>query len=156
MFYIAKAGKPHSIGENLLIPVVHEVLKTVVHHSNPSQITRSIPLSNDSVRRRIDEMAVDVEETLCDILKNTAFSLQIDESTLHGNETLLLGYVRFIRGERICEELLFARTVLTNKTGLNIFLVVEKFFIEKGIPLKISSPVLLMGNLQWLDSIKVS
>ena len=80
-------------------------------------------------------MADDVEEKLCDILKGTTFSLQIDESTLPGNEALLLGYVRFIKEERICEELLFARTVLTNKTGENIFRVVETYFNEKGIPL---------------------
>ena len=132
---IAKAGKPHSIGEDLLMPVIHEVLKTVVHHSSPEQIIKRIPLSNNTVRRRIDEMAADVEEKLCDILKNTSFSLQIDESTLPSNEALLLAYVRFIREERICEEMLFARTLLTNKTGSAIFKVVETFFNEKGIPL---------------------
>ena len=58
---IAKAGKAHSIGETLLIPVVHEVLKTVVQVDAPEQITRSILLSNNTVRRRMDEMAADVE-----------------------------------------------------------------------------------------------
>ena len=40
---IAKAGKPHTIGEDLIMPVVYEVLKTVVHHSTPDQIIKSIP-----------------------------------------------------------------------------------------------------------------
>ena len=132
---IAKAGKPHSIGESLLLPVVREVLKTVVGHKAPDQVIKNIPFSNDSVRRRVVEMAANVEEKLCEILKNTTFSLQIDESTLPGNEALLLGYVRFIRDECICEELLFARTVLTHKTGEAVFRVVESFFNEKEIPL---------------------
>ena len=65
---IAKSGKPHTIGEDLIMPVVHEVLKTVVHHSTPDQIIKSIPLSNNTVQRRIDEMSADVEEKLYDIL----------------------------------------------------------------------------------------
>ena len=132
---ISKAGQSHCIGERLLMPVVHEVLKTILRHQAPDQIIKRIPLSNDSVRRRMDEMASNVEEQLCEIVKSRPFSLQIDESTLPGNEALLLCYVRFIRDERICEELLFARTVLTNKTGEAIFRVVESFFNEKGIPL---------------------
>ena len=88
-------------------------------------------------------MAADVEQTLIDILKNTSFSLQIDESTLPGNEALLLGYVRFIKDENMCEELLFAKTVLTNKTGEAIFHVVETFL-----------PVQQMMSHQWLSVIK--
>uniref|UniRef100_A0A5S6QBN6 DUF4371 domain-containing protein n=1 Tax=Trichuris muris TaxID=70415 RepID=A0A5S6QBN6_TRIMR len=68
-----------------------------------------IPLSNDTVQRRIDEMANDVEVTLCDFLKATQFSLQLDESTLPGNEALLLAYVRFIKAEKLEQEMLFAR-----------------------------------------------
>uniref|UniRef100_A0A5S6QBR2 Integrase_H2C2 domain-containing protein n=1 Tax=Trichuris muris TaxID=70415 RepID=A0A5S6QBR2_TRIMR len=44
---IAKSGKPHTIDEELLLPV-------------------KFPLSNDAVQHRIDHMATAVEETLCD------------------------------------------------------------------------------------------
>uniref|UniRef100_A0A5S6QF61 DUF4371 domain-containing protein n=1 Tax=Trichuris muris TaxID=70415 RepID=A0A5S6QF61_TRIMR len=54
-------------------------------------------------------MANDVEETLCDFLKATQFSLQLDESTLPGNEALLLAYVRFIKAEKLVQEMLIAR-----------------------------------------------
>ncbi|KHJ46987.1 hypothetical protein D918_02528 [Trichuris suis] len=37
-------------------------------------------------------MAMDVEEALCDLLRRIEFSLQLDESTLPGNEALLLAY----------------------------------------------------------------
>ena len=45
---IVKAGKSHTIGESLLMPVVLEVLKTVVHHESPEQIIKSISLSNNT------------------------------------------------------------------------------------------------------------
>ena len=105
---IAKSGKPHNIGEELLLPVVTEVLKTVLHHKSPAQITKAIPLSNSTVQRRVDEMAANIEETLCNKLKTTKFSLQIDESTLPNNESLLLGYVRYVSDGCCKKELLFA------------------------------------------------
>ncbi|XP_071745463.1 zinc finger BED domain-containing protein 5-like [Lepeophtheirus salmonis] len=86
---IARSGKPHTIGEEFILPAVREVLHTVVHKS-PDQIMKSISLSSNSVQRRIDEMAENVEDKLCNILAATEFSLQLDESTLPGNESLLL------------------------------------------------------------------
>lgn len=38
---IAKAGKPHTIGEELIIPAVKEVIETVLHHKTPSDIIKS-------------------------------------------------------------------------------------------------------------------
>ena len=43
----------------------------------------------------------------------TEFSLQLDESTLPGNELLLLAYVHFIKGGSLCQELLFAHLLET-------------------------------------------
>ena len=43
---IAKAGKPHTIGEELILPAVKEVIKTVLHKS-PEQVIKSIPLSDN-------------------------------------------------------------------------------------------------------------
>ena len=85
---IAKAGKPHTIGEELILPAVKEVIRTVLHKS-PEQVIKSIPLSDNSVQRRVDKMAENVEETLSKMLMTT-------ESTLPGNESLLLEYLRFI------------------------------------------------------------
>ena len=79
-------------------------------------------------------MASDVEKTLCSILKTTEFSLQIDESTLPGNEALLLAYVRFIHEEIMVEEMLFARALVTDTKGESIYKVVENLFQEKEIP----------------------
>ena len=48
---IAKAGKPQTIGEELILPAVKEVIKTVLHKS-PEKVIKSIPLSDNSVQRK--------------------------------------------------------------------------------------------------------
>ncbi|CAH2021449.1 unnamed protein product [Acanthoscelides obtectus] len=60
---IAKSGRPHTIGEKLILPAVEEVLKTVLHKP-ASDIIKRIPLSNNTVERRIDEMSSDIESFL--------------------------------------------------------------------------------------------
>jgi hypothetical protein len=60
---IAKAGKPHNIGESLILPAVSVVISTVMNQSL-HEITQTIPLSNPSVSRHVDEMADDAEKQL--------------------------------------------------------------------------------------------
>ena len=131
---IAKAGKPHTIGEELILPANKEVIKTVLHKS-PEQVIKSIPLSDNSVQRRVDKMAENVEETLSKMLTTTEFSLQLDESTLLGNESLLLAYVRFIKGGSLHQELLFPRLLETDTKGESVYRVVDDYFQKKSIPL---------------------
>ncbi|KAJ8961494.1 hypothetical protein NQ318_014742 [Aromia moschata] len=102
----AKSGKPHTIGEKLILPAIEEVLKPhklkTTHikntqmHKPASGIIKIIPLSNNTVQRRIDEMSHDIESFLGNFLQTTYFSIPLDESTLPGNEALLLAYVRII------------------------------------------------------------
>ncbi|CAH1990456.1 unnamed protein product, partial [Acanthoscelides obtectus] len=100
---IAKSGKPHTIGEKLILPAVEEVLKTVLHKP-ASHIIKRIPLSNNT----------DIESFLCNCLQTNHFSIQLDESTLPNIAALLLAYGRFIMNQEVYEELLFARTLITD------------------------------------------
>ena len=102
--WIAKSGKPLTIGEELILPAVNEVLRTVLRKL-PHDIIKTIPLSNSSVQRWIDELAANVEDTLCSVLRTTDFALHLDESTFSGNESLLLGYVCFAKDEILVQEL---------------------------------------------------
>lgn len=116
------------------MPAIEEVLKTVLHKPAYDKLKR-IPLSNNTVQRRIDEMSYDVENFFCNYLRTTHFSIQLNESTLSGNEALLLAYVRFVLNQKIHEELLFARTLTTYTKSESIFNVFRDFFMEKAIPL---------------------
>ena len=77
-------------------------------------------------------MAQCVENSLYDYLKTSAFSLQLEESTLPGNEALLLAYVK---EEQFCQELLFSKCLETDTKGLTLFTELNRFFDEKAIPL---------------------
>ena len=57
---IARTGTPHTIDEKLILPCVKEVIETVMCQSS-TPVLSTIPLSNDTVQRRIDEMGDDVE-----------------------------------------------------------------------------------------------
>ncbi|KAJ0177194.1 hypothetical protein K1T71_007203 [Dendrolimus kikuchii] len=133
---IAQNSKPHNIREKLILPAIKEVIPTVLHKP-AADIFRKITLNKNSMQRRIYEMAENIEGSLCNHLRTSQFSIQLDESTLLTNEALLLSYVRFIKDEKIWEELLlFARNLETDTKGEIIFNTLEKFCDEKKISLK--------------------
>lgn len=78
-------------------------------------------LSNNTVQRRIDEMAGDIERIIWNILRNIEFSLQLDESTLPNDESLLLTYVQFIHNRKLYQELLFALTMESDNKEYSYF-----------------------------------
>lgn len=132
-YLIAKSGKPHSIAENLLIPAIHEVL-SLMTTLNPSGIISSIPLSNDTVSRQIDEMAKDIEGQLCQHLQATEFTLQLVESTVCDNEAILLAFVGYIKDDKLFKEMPFARSLTTDTKGVTIFDIVKTFLMRKIYP----------------------
>ena len=57
---------------------------------------KGISLSNDTVERRISDMADDTERQIVEkIKKSELFALQLDESTHIQNKSILLTYVRY-------------------------------------------------------------
>jgi hypothetical protein len=72
-----------------------------------AQQLKSIPLSNDTVSRRISNILEDLNEQLFEKLKNNIFALQVDEATDKHRQSYLLAYVRFIDDKDIREEILF-------------------------------------------------
>ena len=60
-------------------------------------VLKALPLSNDSIRKRIDEMSSDVESLLVEKSKTSKFSIQLDKSTVSDNKAVLMTYARFIQ-----------------------------------------------------------
>ncbi|PIK50480.1 putative SCAN domain-containing protein 3-like [Apostichopus japonicus] len=130
---IAKAKKPHSIGEELLKPVLIDVV-SLLCGKNAAEKIKNVPLSNDTVKRRIDSMANDCEKQLVDILKEIKFAIQLDETTTITNEALLLVCVRYIATDGdVNQDLLFSSNLDTTTRGEDIFETVDGYFQEKGI-----------------------
>ena len=91
-------------------------------------LLRAVPISNDTVRQRIDEMSSDELTQLVDILSVTKHSLQVDESALSNNESLFLGYVRFVYNIQAQEEMLFAISLSADTRATTVFNAVERFY----------------------------
>ena len=133
-FLIAKKGLPFNVGESLVAPAVKEIISTVME-KDPTPVLRAVPLSDTTVTRRINEMGTNIEDQLCEILRNTSFSLQLDETTTSDNNALLMVYVRYITDGNIMEELLFCKCLETDTKGLTIFQTLSDYFRNKSIPL---------------------
>jgi hypothetical protein len=75
-----------------------------------------VPLSNDTIARRIHDLAHDMEDQLIEQIKLAKyFSLQLDESTDVANMAVLMVYVRFEHEGDLKEEFFFCFT--TNKNN---------------------------------------
>ena len=70
---------------------------------------------------------VNVENQICDILKTSTFSLQLDETSTFDGNALLMAYVRYInpRTRELSEELLFSQYLETDCKGQSIFNVLK-------------------------------
>jgi hypothetical protein len=57
---IAKSKKPHTIAENLVLPSIIDTIKIFFGEEKIKEIEK-IPLSDNTIKRRIDDMGIDVE-----------------------------------------------------------------------------------------------
>lgn len=131
---IAKSAKPHSVGERLIKPCISVFLREVLNYDDDS-ILRVMPLSNDVVRVRIDEMGANVEKQLVEKLRKREFVLQVDESTVRGSDAVLLAFVRYADENGLQEEMLFCERFLTTTTAADIYYLVTNYFADQNIPL---------------------
>ena len=132
---IAKRCRPHTDGETFLKPALEIYHQNMVEKGSTGKIN-SIPLSDDSVRRRIDITANDVKRQLIDILKTTVFSMCLDETTVKRSHALLMAYVRFQHDGKFVEEMLFCQELKSTTRAKDILEVVLNFFNENDIPLQ--------------------
>ena len=100
----------------MLKPALEIYLRTMQNKPAVQELS-AVPLSNNTVRRRIDDIADDLEVQLVTILRTTKFSLALDESTVRDNEVLLLAYTRFQHNNEFVEEMPFCKSLKTTTTG---------------------------------------
>lgn len=104
---IVKDEKPHTVGETLILPAAKDMVQTVLGEKAAKELDK-IPLSNNSVKRRIDTMDSNIEEILVTQLKMCSnFSLQVDETTGITNMAQLLVFIRYGFNNVLNEEYLF-------------------------------------------------
>ena len=92
-----------------------------------------MPLSNNTVRRRIDEMSENTEIQLVEKLKLRKCSIQTDESTVSDSEASLLAYARYIDKDKFAEKMLFCELLETTTSATDIGEESKfKFFLNEG------------------------
>ena len=107
-YQIAKNKKPHTIAETLIKPCALEMTE-IVCGSEQRKKLESIPMSNNVIKSRIDDISENILKQVMEELASSqfAFSLQLDESTDVSNCSQLLSFVRYVNGNKIKEEFLF-------------------------------------------------
>nr|CAI5847896.1 unnamed protein product [Callosobruchus analis] len=135
---IAKSKKPYSVAEDLVKPCLIDVCCEVLGQSAADKM-KTLPLSNDTIGRRICELSDDVESQLLqDIRKSKWFAVQMDESIDVSNNAILLCYVRYIDYEinDIREELMCCIELPSQTTGAEIFKAVNTYMKNNSIDWK--------------------
>ena len=56
-----------------------------------------------------------IEKKLCFHLQTKEFAMQLDESTIRNNESILMCYIRYIHNDDYSEYMLFCKSIINNK-----------------------------------------
>ncbi|UYV72327.1 hypothetical protein LAZ67_9002655 [Cordylochernes scorpioides] len=112
--------KPHNLAEEIILPACRKIVKTMIGESADINLSK-IPLSNDTIHRRIKDMSQNIEENIAKTLGNSNFALQIDETTDITGKAHLIAFVRFIHENDIINQFLCCRELHEFTTGKNIF-----------------------------------
>nr|XP_056706361.1 zinc finger BED domain-containing protein 5-like [Euleptes europaea] len=132
---IARAMKPHTIAEDLLLPAAKDIVRVMIGDEFVKKLS-AISLPNDTVRRRIDDMSADILDQVIQEIKSAPlpiFSIQLDESTDVANCAQLLVYVRYINDGDFKDEFLFCKPLETTTTARDVFDTVGSFLKEHKI-----------------------
>lgn len=132
-YRVAKAGKPHTIVEELIVPAAMDMAEKMLGEK-AKRTFQKMPSSDNTVSRRISDMSADVlSQLLCRIHASEFYALQLDESTDVAGLAQLLVYVRYIYGGSIHEDILFCKPLPTRTTGQEIFGLIDSFIRSHGI-----------------------
>lgn len=132
-YRIAKCGKNHTIAENLISPCIKDAVRCMLGEEHVRKMN-SIPLSNNTINRRIQDISEEIEATVIDRIKDSKFfAIQVDESTDVASFAILLVIARYLKDNEVEENLLLCHALLERTTGEDIFNAIDCYFKAKGI-----------------------
>ncbi|KAK2720020.1 hypothetical protein QYM36_004059 [Artemia franciscana] len=132
-YLFAKQKKPHTIAECLILPALVKVSE-IMFDTKTATALQSIPVSNNTISRRIEDIASDIVMQVIEQIKLTKmFALQLDERTDVSGEAQVIVFVRYQDCSDIRENIVFCQNLQSRTTGEELFKVIDKFFAEGGI-----------------------
>ena len=136
-YRIAKYKKLHTIAEELVLSAALDLVSTIIGELAVQKL-KAVPLSSNTISRRIDKISDDINDHLVAKMHGNEFNVQLGEATTStsNKDAYLICYVRFIdNDDNIIEDLLFCKPILTNCRAHELFAILNNFFQE--------------NNLQW-------
>ena len=126
--------KAHTIAESLVLPAAKALVGNLIGDEAVAKL-ESVSLSNDTVKRCIQEMSGDIAKQVIAGVKNSkfGFAIQIDESTNVTKCSQLLVYVRFIQNNTVKTELILSQELAATIKGKDVFNVLADFFKENEL-----------------------
>ena len=134
-FMIAKECKPYTIGETLIKPCATEMARIVLGPESEKKL-KQIPLSNDTVNRRIAKLSANIKEQVISKLKNSPFgmfSIQLDETTDVASCSQLLVFCRYFTESDMKDNMLFCSALETTTKAVDVMQTLAKFFDQEEL-----------------------
>ena len=133
-YRIAKAKKPHDIAEKLIKPCALDMVEILCGKETRQKI-QSIPLSNNTIQRRIADMSQDICDQVVEQIKSSSakISLQIDESCDVANYCQLIVFVRYVSGTILKNEFLFCDNLEKSAKAADIMQKIQCFFDQHNL-----------------------
>ena len=128
---LCQKKKAHVEAETVILPSILIAAEVMLGPELSTQF-KSIPLSNNTISRRIQDMSDDIDGQIQSHFNDIhdpllcLWALQIDESTDISNKAQLIAFIRYIRNGKIVNQFLFCNELHQTTKGQDIFDLVDK------------------------------
>ena len=117
---IVREKAPHTAVENFIKPATVEMSRILCGDAVANKLAM-VPLSNDTIKWRIQEISDVLQQTIASVKRSGKFSLQLDETIDIGNDAQLMMFARYlIDTNDYMEQFLFCRPLAKNTRRANI------------------------------------
>ena len=113
------------------LAMCREMVEILIGSGTKKKI-QQVLLSNDTICRRIDDMAANVCQQVCSEIKQSTLqaSIQLNKSTDSALKSHLIAFARCEKYRKIKEEFLFSNTLSATTTVADVKTLVDCFFFE--------------------------
>ena len=117
-----------------MLPAAVDLVSTMIGEGAAEKL-KMVPPSDDTVCRRIGDVAQSIHDQLIDEMKQREFGLQLDEATDGGRNAHMICYVRFVdfSNQKLVEELLFCKPIELGCRGIDLLDIIDNFISTNNL-----------------------